>query len=181
MKTQKIALIGGPGTGKTTLINALITKGYSCMEEISRQITLEAQEKGIEQLFLEDPLMFSEQLLLGRQKQFLAADSLQQEVVFFDRGLPDVVAYLDYLNGSYPDYFKTICSQNTYDKVFILKPWKAIYEQDNERYETFEQALILHDFLVKTYTEYGYSIIETPFGTVEERLNFILNHLNQSE
>jgi predicted ATPase len=58
LKTQKIALIGGPGTGKTTLINALKTKGYNCMEEISRQITLEAQEKGIEQLFLEDPLLF---------------------------------------------------------------------------------------------------------------------------
>jgi predicted ATPase len=170
LKTQKIAIIGGPGTGKTTLINALRTKGYSCMEEISRQITLDAQEKGIEQLFLEDPLMFSEHLLLGRQKQFLAADSLQEEVVFFDRGLPDVVAYLDYLKCSYPDSFKTICSQHTYDNV-----------QDNERYETFEQALILHDFLVKTYTDYGYSIIETPFGTVEERLNFILNHLNQSE
>ena len=181
MKTQKIALIGGPGTGKTTLINALRTKGYSCMEEISRQITLEAQQKGIEQLFLEDPLMFSEHLLLGRQKQFLAADSLQQQLVFFDRGLPDVVAYLDYLKCSYPVSFKTICSQHTYDKVFILTPWKAIYEQDNERYETFEQALILHDFLVKTYTDYGYSIIETPYGTVEERLNFILNHLNQSE
>lgn len=181
MKTQKIALIGGPGTGKTTLINALKTRGYSCMEEISRQITLEAQKKGIAQLFLEDPLMFSEHLLLGRQKQFLEADSLQQEVVFFDRGLPDVVAYLDYLKSSYPDFFKTICSQHKYDTVFILKPWKAIYEQDNERYETFEQALILHDFLVKTYTEYGYSIIDTPFGTVEERLAFILNHLNQSE
>ena len=181
MKTQKIALIGGPGTGKTTLINALRTKGYSCMEEISRQITLEAQQKGIEQLFLEDPLMFSEHLLLGRQKQFLAADSLQHQLVFFDRGLPDVVAYLDYLKYSYPVSFKTICSQHTYNKVFILTPWKAIYEQDNERYETFEQALILYDFLVKTYTDYGYSIIETPFGTVEERLNFILNHLNQSE
>jgi len=151
------------------------------MEEISRQITLEAQKKGIAQLFLEDPLMFSEQLLLGRQKQFLEADSLQQEVVFFDRGLPDVVAYLDYLKSSYPDSFKTICSQHKYDIVFILKPWKAIYEQDNERYETFEQALILHDFLVKTYSKYSYSIIDTPFGTVEERLSFIINHLNQSE
>jgi predicted ATPase len=181
LKTQKIALIGGPGTGKTTLINALKTKGYSCMEEISRQVTLEAQEKGIEQLFLEDPLMFSEQLLIGRQKQFIEADLLQQEVVFFDRGLPDVVAYLDYLKSSYPDSFKTICSQHNYDAVYILKPWKAIYEQDNERYETFEQALILHDYLVKTYTAYGYQIIDTPFGTVEERVEFILNHLNQSE
>ena len=40
MKTQKIALIGGPGTGKTTLIDALKTKGYGCMEEISRQIKI---------------------------------------------------------------------------------------------------------------------------------------------
>ena len=181
MNTQKIALIGGPGTGKTTLINALKTKGYNCMEEISRQITLDAQEKGIEQLFLKEPLLFSEHLLLGRQKQFIKADSLQEEVVFFDRGLPDVVAYLDYLKSSYPDSFKTICSQHNYNKVFVLKPWKAIYQQDNERYETFEQALILHDFLVKTYTDYGYSIIDTPFGTVEERLDFILNHLNESE
>ena len=55
MNTQKIALIGGPGTGKTTLITALKAKGYHCMDEISRQITLEAQEQGIEQLFLEDP------------------------------------------------------------------------------------------------------------------------------
>lgn len=179
MKTQKIALIGGPGTGKTTLINALKTKGYNCMEEISRQITLEAQEKGIEQLFLEDPLLFSEHLLLGRQKQFLEANAIEDGVVFFDRGIPDVVAYLDYLKTSYPNTFKTICSQHIYDKIFILKPWKAIYKQDNERYETFEQALILHNFLVKTYTDYGYSIIETPFGTVEERLDFILNNLNQ--
>jgi predicted ATPase len=181
LKTQKIVLIGGPGTGKTTLINALKIKGYNCMEEISRQVTLKAQEKGIEQLFLEDPLLFSEHLLLGRQKQFLEANALEGGFVFFDRGIPDVVAYLDYLKTSYPNTFKTICSQHIYDKIFILKPWKAIYKQDNERYETFEQALILHDFLVKTYTDYGYTIIDTPFGTVEERLDFILNHLNKSE
>ena len=181
MKTQKIVLIGGPGTGKTTLINALKIKGYNCMEEISRHVTLKAQEKGIEQLFLEDPLLFSEHLLLGRQKQFLEANALEGGFVFFDRGIPDVVAYLDYLKTSYPNTFKTICSQHIYDKIFILKPWKAIYKQDNERYETFEQALILHDFLVKTYTDYGYTIIDTPFGTVEERLDFILNHLNKSE
>jgi predicted ATPase len=181
LNTQKIALIGGPGTGKTTLINALKTKGYFCMEEISRQITLEAQEKGIEQLFLEDPLLFSEQLLLGRQQQFLDADKLSDKFVFFDRGLPDVVAYLDCLKSSYPESFKMICNQHLYDKVFILKPWKAIYEQDNERYETFEQALIIHDFLVKSYTEYGYTIIDTPFGTIEERIEFIENHLNSNE
>ena len=65
--------------------------------------------------------------------------------------------------------------------MFILKPWKTIYTQDNERYESFEQALIIHDFLVKSYTEYGYTIIDTPFGTIEERIEFIENHLIPSE
>ena len=179
MKTQKIALIGGPSSGKTTLINALKSDGYYCMEEISRQITLDAQEKGIDQLFLEDPLLFSEKLLLGRRNQFTEAESINQDLVFFDRGLPDVIAYLDYLGNSYPKSFKTICSEHKYDYIFILKPWKAIYEQDNERYETFEQALEIHKFLLKSYSEFGYTIQDTPFGTVKERINFIINHLSE--
>ena len=95
MKTRKIALIGGPSTGKTTLINALKSSGYYCMEEISRQVTIDAQDNGIDQLFLKDPLLFSQQLLLGRQNQFTQANDLKQDLVFFDRGLPDVIAYLD--------------------------------------------------------------------------------------
>ena len=179
MKTKKIALIGGPSSGKTTLINALKSDGYYCMEEISRQITLDAQEKGIDQLFLKDPILFSEELLLGRQNQFTEADTMNQDLVFFDRGLPDIVAYLDYLGNSYPESFKTICSKYKYDYIFILKPWKAIYEQDNERYETFEQAVEINEFLLKSYSEFGYTIIETPFGTVKERVNFIINRLSE--
>ena len=178
MKTQKIALIGGPSSGKTTLIDALKSDGYYCMEEISRQITIDAQEKGIDQLFLEDPLLFSQHLLLGRQTQFNEADSINQDIVFFDRGLPDVVAYLDYLGSSYPDTFKTICSEHKYDCIFILKPWKAIYKQDNERYETFEQAIVINTFLEKAYQKIGYQLILVPFGSIEDRTNFILNSLD---
>lgn len=179
MKTRKIALIGGPSTGKTTLINALRSDGYYCMEEISRQVTIDAQKKGIDQLFLEDPLLFSQQLLIGRQNQFNQADSLKQDLVFFDRGLPDVIAYLDYLGSSYPDNFKKVCGQSKYDYVFILNPWKAIYKQDNERYETFEQSLIINEYLVRSYTKFGYTPIDIPFGTVKDRIDFIVNYLSK--
>ena len=55
-----MVLIGGPSSGKTTLIEALKTKGYTCYPEVSREVIREAQEQGIEQLFLEKPLLFSE-------------------------------------------------------------------------------------------------------------------------
>ena len=96
---KKIALIGGPATGKTTLIDALKAKGFSCMDEISRQITIEAQKKGVKQLFLEDPIWFSKHLLEARKNQFLVSQNFNEPLVFFDRGLPDVVAYLDYIKS----------------------------------------------------------------------------------
>lgn len=51
MNKEIIVLIGGPSSGKTTLINALIEKGHICYPEISRDVIKEAQKQGIEQLF----------------------------------------------------------------------------------------------------------------------------------
>lgn len=177
MSTKKIVITGGPGTGKSTIINHLIERGFICLEEISRQVTLEAKTEGIDQLFLTHPLLFSELLLKGRQKQFLEADMFGDKTVFFDRGIPDVLAYMDFIGDTYPKTFVDACHKAIYDAVFILKPWKAIYTSDNERYESFEQALEIHDNLVNTYKNYNYTLIDVPFDTVENRTNFILKVL----
>ncbi|MGB5418614.1 AAA family ATPase, partial [Algibacter sp.] len=52
MSTKKIVITGGPGTGKSTLVNELINRGHICLEEISRQVILDAKKQGIDQLFL---------------------------------------------------------------------------------------------------------------------------------
>lgn len=178
MSAKKIIITGGPGTGKSSIINELIKRDYACLEEISRQVTLEAQKKGIDQLFLTKPLLFSELLLKGRQEQYLEASNLEHQVVFFDRGIPDVLAYMDFIGDTYPKSFVEVCEASVYDTVFILKPWKAIYSSDNERYENFAQALQIHDHLVNTYKNYNYTLIDVPFDTVENRTNFILKFIN---
>ena len=177
MKSKRIVISGGPGSGKTSLISHLEKEGHTCMHEISRDVTIAAQKEGIEQLFLENPVLFSQKLLEGRLEQFIQASLISETFVFYDRGMPDVTAYMDYVDSQYPLSFTKTCSSNRYDVVFLLPPWKAIYTQDNERYESFEQAKELYQFLLKSYKKFNYSVIEVPAGTIEERSNFMLNKL----
>lgn len=176
---KKIVITGGPSTGKTVLISELEKMGYPCLNEISRSVTLAAREEGIEQLFLTDPLLFSKRLLDGRLQQFTEAASYTSEFVFLDRGIHDVIAYMDCVASDYDQPFIDACTAHEYDTVFLLPPWKEIYTSDNERYEDWEEALKINDHLRKTYTKYGYTFIEVPFGTLQERANFILSHLKQ--
>ncbi|WP_310556356.1 ATP-binding protein [Flavobacterium sp.] len=177
MAKEIVVIIGGPGTGKSTIIDGLVAKGYSCYPEISRQVTLEAQENGIDQLFLEKPLLFSELLLEGRIKQYQDAQNELQEIVFIDRGIPDVLAYMHYIGDSYPEFFDKACHNYKYTKIFMLPPWREIYISDNERYENYEQAKEIYKHLVETYQKYNYNLIEVPKDTVDNRILFILDQI----
>ncbi len=177
MKTKKIVITGGPSTGKSSIINNLKAEGFTCFEEISRQVILDARKDGINHLFLEKPLLFSELLLKGRELQFKDAANSKADFVFLDRGIPDTVAYMDFVNQEYPETFNTSCKENTYNYVFVLAPWQDIYVQDNERYETFEQAKEIHEALLKTYKNYNYKLLDVPFGSIKERTNYILNEI----
>lgn len=169
-------IIGGPGSGKSTLLHHIEKNGFTCFHEISREIIIQAQQEGIDQLFLEKPLLFSELLLQGRINQYISGKN-SNEIVFIDRGIPDIVAYLDFIKQKYPKNFLEACENHNYDQVFLLPPWKEIYISDNERYESFDQALEIHEHLILTYKNLGYQPIEVPKDTVENRYNFIINNI----
>ena len=179
MQKEIIVIIGGPGTGKTTIIDGLVAKGHCCYPEISREVTLEAKKQGIAPLFLEKPLLFSELLLEGRKKQFQNATKEPHEIVFIDRGIPDVLAYMHYIGDSYPATFDAACREHTYSKIFILPPWEEIYISDAERYENFEQAKLIYNHLTETYQNYGYKLIEVPKDTMNNRILFILDEISR--
>jgi predicted ATPase len=177
VQNKKIVITGGPGTGKSSVIHHLEHQGHTCFHEVSREITAAAQKEGITQLFLEKPILFSEKLLEARVHQHKEASSMSRSAVFLDRGIPDVVAYMEYFGTTYPEKFVHACRDHNYDRIFLLPPWEEIYITDNERYESFEQALIIHDHLKKTYLSYGYEPIEVPKSSIENRSDFILNNI----
>lgn len=170
-------ITGGPGTGKTMVINELIERSYICKTEISRQVTLKAREEGIEQLFLTQPLLFSELLLEGRVAQFLEAENNNDKLVFFDRGIPDVHSYMNFLNTDYPKIYLEKSDTFRYTKVFLMPPWEEIYTSDNERYETYEESLEIYSHIRKAYIDLGYQVTEVPHGSISQRTEFILNSI----
>jgi len=180
LKPRKIVITGGPSTGKSTVINELKNRNFICFDEVSRDIIKEAQRAGIEQLFLEDPYLFSKKLLEGRVKQYHQADQVDDALVFFDRGIPDVNAYLKYIKQPVPEEFEQITKAHPYDRLaFIMPPWEEIYTMDAERYENFNQAQLIHNKLVNYYKELGYFLIFVPFGPVEKRVDYILDSIKK--
>ena len=180
MYTKRIVITGGPGSGKTTLINHIEHLGYPTMHEVSRDIINEARKQGIDQLFLTDPMLFSQKLLESRLSQFEKAKDLETAYVFYDRATPDITAYMDFIGAEYPPEFEKPCFTHLYDCVFLLPPWELIYTKDNERYETFTQAQEIYKSLCDGYKKYGYTIIEVPQGAIDKRCDFILNYLKDA-
>lgn len=173
----KIVITGGPSTGKSTLLNELIKNEHHCLEEISREVIIDAREKGVEHLFLSSPILFSEILLEKRKQQFADVSNSKIDVAFFDRGVIDIIAYLNFSKTKHTIDFDSILQNLKYQQVFICPPWKEIHKTDNERYESFEEALEIHKHLIETYKFYGYNPIEIPIGTPEERYLFITKNI----
>lgn len=184
MKSKKIVITGGPGTGKTSIINELKNKNYYCFDEIIRTLTLAAKKEKDASAhisnpiaFISDPMLFNTNLLNGRIAQFKQANTINENISFFDRGIPDILAYMAFFNQKYDAKFINACKDNLYNHVFLLPPWKAIYKSDNERFETFEESKKIHLHLERIYKNFGYNIIKVPFGTIKERTQYILNIL----
>ncbi len=185
MNTKKIVITGGPGTGKTSIINDLKNKKFHCFDEIIRSLTLEAKKEDDTSnhisnpiAFVNNPNEFNTRLIKGRISQFIEANTVNKDLIFFDRGIPDVLAYMDFFNQEYDDFFLDSCKNHRYTNVFILPPWELIYKSDNERFETFEEAVKIHTALENIYKKLGYNLIDVPFNTIENRTDFILNTLN---
>jgi predicted ATPase len=171
-------ITGGPGAGKTTLIDALQQAGYARSIEAGRGVIQEQMAIGGRALPWSDRMAFAESMLVWEMRSYRMAQEWSGSV-FFDRGLPDVVGYLRVSGLPVPDYMDEAARSVRYNhRVFIAPPWKEIFAQDGERKQNFDEAVRTYDVMIATYAEYGYETIEIPRATVEERVCFMVNEVS---
>jgi predicted ATPase len=184
LNPKKIVITGGPSTGKTSLIERLGKEGYHCFPEVIRSMTLDAKnEAGLSGFttnpiaVVRDPLGFNRKIMEARMRHFEESTAMAEPLVFFDRGLPDVLAYMDYFDQEYGPEFIDALESYRYDSIFLLPMWQEIYTSDSERFESYEEAMEIHRQLHLTYTRFGYRVVEVPKDTIARRVAFIKDQL----
>lgn len=186
---RKIVLTGGPGVGKTSVLNYLQELAYPVREEVFTMIFKKAlDENRFNDSFLHSQKLIHE-LVIAQMK--LEALPTQGRYCFLDRSQIDIWGFSKNM-GVVPNLQdETILSAARYDFIFVLEPLPKLYYDQNEiRRQTFEESLEHHHSVVDRYTEFlklknqsHVPLVRVPFikqgcpSTVKERTNFILEKL----
>lgn len=174
---QFFIVTGGPGSGKSSLIDELERSGFPRSAEAGRAIIQDQVSIGGRALPWDDRLLFSELMLCWEMRSYRMAQTLPAPV-FFDRGVPDVLGYLRLIGQPIPKHMRNAAETFRYHPhVFIAPPWPEIFHFDRERKQDFDEAVRTYEALAATYPAFGYQLIELPRVSVEERVRFVLQHV----
>ena len=177
MNTQKFIITGGPGSGKTMLVEELVACGHGHSPEVSRRLIREqmARDDGVL------PWRSLEAFAAFAVDEMLREHDLADHrdgIIFFDRGLPDVFGYLNDSGIKIPAAWLEAHNRCSYaKKLFILPPWPEIYVNDEERPQTLDKARSLYSAIARAYASLGYELIEVPRISSRERAEFVLEQL----
>jgi len=176
IRTRLVAISGGPGSGKTTVLERFREHGYPVVAEAARHYTTGSDAKGHES---SPPLV---EFALERVKKDIAQyESVAGSggITFFDRCLLDALCMLDRVGDLSREYRDELVGCYRFEPiVYLFPPWEAIYRMDHTRGQAFEEAENEHKTLQDWYMDCGYEVVSVPRTSVEERCGFILQSLN---
>jgi predicted ATPase len=168
---KRAVFTGGPGAGKTAVLDVLCEKGFAVGEDAARCIIRERKDAGLSPR--PPPQAFAELIL---KREIAAYGSAVDSPTFFERGVVEAVAMLYGADGLHDPTARQLMDEFRYEHVFLFPPWADIYCTDSERDQTFEHSVRVYEGTRKWYLRFGYSLVEVPLCSPQERAEFILAH-----
>lgn len=85
------------------------------------------------------------------------------------------MAYYQFLGLEYDERLIKQCNKYSYSRVFILD--RLPLTNDYARLEDEEEQIRIHNLIIQVYESYACKIIYVPVLPPDERIEFILNHV----
>ncbi|EOD79697.1 hypothetical protein D515_01491 [Grimontia indica] len=172
-----IVFTGGPGSGKTSVIESLKGQGQRCAPETGRKVIQQQVKRNGFALPWMNKVAFRDEMV---REELANYDAFRQVSgpVFFDRCIIDCLGYSFLEELPIPESLSQTCQMLVYRKeAFIFPPWREIFVNDSERKQDFDKAVETYEVMVDVYQRFGYQLIEVPRLSVEERVRFVLEHI----
>jgi predicted ATPase len=172
--TNWYVITGGPGTGKTTMVNLLKERGYKTTIEHARHYLDTKMQDG---KTVEEIRKNQSEFQLGVLEMQIEQEKeiSPNEVVFLDRAIPDALAYYRFLNLPEHPKLTEVLRTASYKKVFVLDILPLVNDYARREDEAAQRRI--HALLIEVYKSLGFPIVHVPVLPPPERVDFILKNL----
>jgi len=170
VRNKRYVLTGGPGAGKTTVLNALTARKFSSVQDVARETIKNRLRSGLPPR--PEPVEFAYNIFTTDVANYQSSPS--NKICFFDRGIVDSLGMLKACSSIQDDDISHYLGSYPYNKlVFLFPPWQSIFHADNERDQTWSESVQVYEWVKTWYRRCNYQIEEVPIGSIEERVAFI--------
>jgi len=181
----KIAITGGPHSGKTTLLAELAARGFAVVPEaaisVIEELVAELGRDRARAWRLTHVPQFQERIAQRQLQLEYAARQESAAAVFCDRGLVDGLAYMRLAGAPPTPFVKAAVASSRYDLIVLCEiclPFKPRIETG--RTSDLRRAREIEASLVVTYREFGYHLLRLPAeATVASRADLLLEELSR--
>lgn len=169
-----VVISGCSGGGKSTLLAELERRGYTVFEEPGRRIIAEERKGSGRALPWVNLSAFAKRAIEMSLQDRERAKSMPG-IVFFDRGLIDAAAALEYVAGK--PILESYSAERYNPLVFVTPPWPEIYVGDEDRQHDLQEAVNEYERLLVAFSSLGYDIQVLPKVGVGCRADLVIQRL----
>ncbi len=119
LSNMRFVFTGGPGAGKTTVLEALTARGYNCVPETARKLIKSRLDSGLSPR--PDPIEFAEDILKADIANYRDLSTIR-ETSFFDRGIVDALCMLEQCHADSEYKIKELLCKYPYNGTVFFFP-----------------------------------------------------------
>lgn len=174
---KKVVFVGGSHCGKTTLLEQFKSAGYPVVPEAAGLVMKQlVEDMGLERYreWRSNNLGKFFELVCEKQIELEQNIPSDEQIIFLDRGVPDMIAVSRYHGAIQPEHITSYPHTNRYDAIFLCELLDHFDDRrETGRMHTREDSRQIVELVYKEYKKYGYDPVRLAPVSVEERVELI--------